>query len=96
MANKATVRYSLKSIAKSFPTKSIEFVYLHGTWQKERGRNPTMLFGNHTDPKASYEAACELVGPYIELVRQIPFSRYHTWTHWVEQIMTRTPPDKLR
>ncbi len=95
MANKATVRYSIRSIAKSFPRGSIEFVYLHGTWQAERGRNPTMLFGNHTDPKEAYEAARELAGAYIESVRQIPFSRYHKWERWVKAIMARVPTAEL-
>ncbi len=96
MANKATVRYSLKTIAQSFPRGTIEFVYLHGMWQRERGRNPTMLFGNHTDPKEAFGVACELAGPYIERVRQIPLSRYHDWSSWVEPVMARVDPDAIR
>lgn len=95
MANKATVRYSLKTIAQSFPRATIEFVYLHGAWQKERGRNPTMLFGNHTDPKEAFSVAKELAGPYIESVRRIPFSRYHNWSRWVEPVMARVDPKDI-
>lgn len=95
MANKATDRYSLRSIANSFPRGSIEFVYLHGTWQKERGRNPTMLFGNHKDPKEAYAAACVMAGEYIESIRRIPFSRHHDWNRWVEAIMKRVSPEEV-
>ena len=46
---KATIRVSLKTIAMRFPPGSIERVYLHGTWQLERGRNPSMLYGKALD-----------------------------------------------
>ncbi len=92
---KATVRYSLKTISLSFPAGSIERVYLHGMWQRDRGRNPTLLFGNHTDAKEAFAAATEMVGPYIESVRQKPFSRYHDWSRWVHMIISRTDPAEM-
>lgn len=90
-----TVRRSLNTIVKSFPRGTIEFVYLHGMWQKERGRGPTMLYGNHTDPRRAFAIAKEIVGPYIESVRAIPNSRGHNWSKWVDGIMERVAPEKL-
>jgi len=91
---RATIRLSLKTIAWSFPSGSVERVYLHGMWQRERGRQPTLLYGNHTNPRLAFASAQLLIGPYIESVRKIPFSRTHDWSNWVEKIMNRVPVDQ--
>lgn len=82
-----TERYSLKTISSQFAWESIERCYLHGMWQQERGRNPTMLYGNHTDPKEAFASAQAMIGEYIESVLRIPFSRHHDWSIWAEPIV---------
>lgn len=62
---KATIRISLKTIAMRFPAGSIERVYLHGTWQIERGRNPSMTYGNHHSTREAYATAKAVLGGYF-------------------------------
>lgn len=96
MVNKATTRLSLKTIAFRFPPGSMERVYLHGIWQKSRGRNPSLLFGNHTDTLTAFESAKEGVGDYLEKVRRLPFSRHWPWSnHLVHQIRNRAPVSEI-
>lgn len=90
-----TTRRSLKTIAMNFPAGSIERVYLHGKWQQERGRQPTLVYGNHTDARRAFKSSVEFVGPYIESVRALPFSRQHEWGDWVPDIMNRVPVSAL-
>jgi hypothetical protein len=72
---KATIRISLKTIAMLFPSSSAERIYLHGKWQQERGRNPSMRFGNHPTPRQAYAAVDETLGKYFDEIRNQHYSR---------------------
>lgn len=95
---KATIRISLKTIAMRFPPGSIERVYLHGTWQIERGRNPSMLFGNHYSTREAYQTAKTMLGTYFDEIRRQHYSRQDFF--WDEQMITnvinRVPVRKLQ
>jgi hypothetical protein len=72
---KQTIRISLKTIAFLFPTGSLERIYLHGKWQIERGRNPSMNYGNHPTARQSFKAVEEMLGNYFDEVRHQEYSR---------------------
>lgn len=96
---KETVRLSLKTIAHMFPPGSIERVLLHGRWQKTRGRGrkPTLLFGNHTDPRCALAAVEELAGTYFdELFRQYNSRQKPFWHDaMIQAVQDRTPVYEL-
>ena len=92
---KETRRYSLKTIAMNFPSGSMERCYLHGLWQKERGRNVTLLYGNHTKPREAFASAEMILSEYIAAIRKKPFSRCHNWSTWVAKVMKRVPVEDI-
>jgi hypothetical protein len=93
---KKTMRLSLKTIAMRFPHNSVERVYLHGRWQQERNRDPSMVFGNHHDPKSAFDSAQQMVGGYLESIRRLPYSRHWPWSpDLVKAIRRKTPTDEL-
>jgi hypothetical protein len=75
----------------------MEQVYLHGKWQIERGRNPSMNFGNHSNPREAFAAADAMLGNYFDEIRHLPCSR-RDW-FWdeamVEAVMRRVKVPKL-
>ena len=83
---KATVRVSLKTIAFLFPEGSLERVYLHGTWQRERGRNPSMRYGNHQSTRTAYEEVKILLKPYFDEIRRQEYSRHDSF--WTDEMVT--------
>ena len=95
---KATVRISLKTIAMRFPPGSIERVYLHGTWQLERGRNPSMSYGNHQSTREAYAAAKTMLGPYFDEIRQQHCARQDFFwdSRMVADVMNRVPVSELQ
>jgi hypothetical protein len=96
--SKATIRISLKTIAMRFPAGSIERVYLHGTWQMERGRNPSMLYGNHHSARVAYAAAKAMLGSYFDEIRRQHYARQDFF--WSDQMIVdvtnRVPVRELR
>lgn len=72
---KASIRLSLKTIAMLFPYGSMERIYLHGRWQLHRGRNPSMLFGNHQTANAAYVATKDMHEEYFDEVFRQHYSR---------------------
>lgn len=94
---KPTYRISLKTIAFRFPVGSRERVYLHGKWQQERGRNPSMNYGNYPTPRQAFAAVDEMLGKYFDEIRHQECSR-QDW-FWNEEmimaIMNRIPVPKL-
>lgn len=95
---KATIRISLKTIAMRFPPGSIERVYLHGTWQLERGRNPSMLYGNHHSTSEAYAAVRDVLETYFnEIRRQHKARQNFFWSdQMVSDVMNRVPVRKLQ
>ena len=95
---KRTKRLSLKTIAFKFPLGSMERTYLHGMWAKSRGKNPSLLVrGNHASPRDAFQSAQECVGPYLEEIRQQPFSRQWDWENprLVEAILNNVPAERV-
>lgn len=94
---RATTRISLKTIAMMFPSDSIERVYLHGKWQIERGRNPSMVFGNHYNPRNAFVVADEMLGNYFDEIRHQVSSRseYFWDQEMIDGVMKRTPVRNL-
>lgn len=88
---RATTRISLKTIAMLFPYDSAERVYLHGKWQKERGRHPSMNYGNHPTPKQAFAAVEEMLGKYFDEIRHQDYSRHdYFWSEdTIEGVMKR-------
>jgi hypothetical protein len=78
---KPTTRLSLKTIAFMFPEHSLERVYLHGKWQRSRGRNPSLTLHNQRDPLMAFQTAEALVGEHFKDEFSQPFSRHDY--HWV-------------
>ena len=72
---KKTRRLSLKTIAFMFPEYSPERVYLHGKWQRSRGRNPSLRLHNRIDPLQSFQTAEALVGEHFKDELAQPWSR---------------------
>ena len=72
---RATLRISLKTIGFRFPAGSLERIYLHGKWQLERGRAPSMCFGNHRTPREAFAAVDALLGEYFDEIRHQVCSR---------------------
>lgn len=95
---KATIRISLKTIAMLFPSGSIERVYLHGTWQIERGRNPSMLYGNHHSTREAYTTAKAMLGDYFDEIRRQHYARQDFFwdTKMVSDVMNRVPVVELQ
>jgi hypothetical protein len=95
---RATVRISLKTIAMKFPPGSMQRVYLHGKWQKSRGRKPSMRYGNHKDFGTAYRMAEVAVGQYFDQIRKIPSSRgkYFWGERLIQDIIDSVPPDELK
>lgn len=95
---KPTVRISLKTIAMMFPPSSAERVYLHGKWQIERGRKPSMNFGNHPTPRQAYAAVNEVLGSYFDEIRNQHYARQDFfWSdEMISAIKNRTPVQELR
>ena len=95
---KATVRISLKTIAMRFPVGSIERVYLHGTWQIERGRNPSLLFGNHHSAREAYQAANAMLGDYFNEIRRQHYARHDFFwdAQMILDVMNRVPVHQLQ
>ena len=90
--NTATVRYSLKTIAFWFPEGSIERTYLHGKWQRQRGRNPSLLYGNHTDCGEAFVAAKLLLESYFDEIFKIPYIRQTRWNkRFIDRVRARCP-----
>lgn len=75
----------------------MEYVYLHGKWQRSRGRNPSILFGNHTGPREAFEAARSLVGEYLD--RVCCYKEARTWS-WSKElavaVMQRQALEEIR
>jgi hypothetical protein len=92
-----TVRISLKTIAMLFPSDSVERVCLHGKWQLGRGRNPSMVFGNHFNAKEAFVAANEMVGGYFDEIRHLPNSRHRHFWHkaLITAVQNRVPAQNL-
>lgn len=90
---------SLKTIAFRFPHGSVERALLHGRWRGTRGKGkgPTLLFGNHKDPRAAYESAEEMLGDYFDEIFQQDYSRRSFfWTRkMVRRIQGRVPVSEL-
>lgn len=93
----ATIRISLKTIAHRFPSGSIERTYWHGKWQRERGRNPSLVFGNHRSPRDAFAVADDLLGMYFTELRAQDYSRHDFFWHpeMIGAIQRRTPVDQL-
>ena len=89
---KATVRISIKTIAMRFPAGSIERVYLHGTWQIERGRNPSMVYGNHHSTREAYATAKAMLGVYFDEIRRQHYARQDFFwnSQMISDVMNRT------
>ncbi len=94
---KQTIRISLKTIAFLFPSGSLERIYLHGKWQIERGRNPSMNYGNHPTPRQAFVAVDEMLGKYFDEIRHQEYSRQDFfWNErMVEAVRQRTLVSKL-
>lgn len=96
---KATENISLKTIAFKFPNDSVHRVYLHGKWQQGRGkgRKPTLLFGNHTDPREAFASAQEMVGDYWDDLQRIHCcrSRWFWDDNVVSMIMNHVPVGEI-
>ena len=92
-----TTRISLKTIAFLFPSGSLERVYLHGKWQIERGRNPSMFHGNHPTPRQAFAAVDAVLGTYFDEIRHQECSRRRWFWHeaMVDGVTKRTPVSKL-
>lgn len=82
---RATIRISLKTIAFLFPVGSMERVYLHGKWQIERGRKPSMNYGNHPTPKEAFAAVDAILGNYFDDIRRQNYSRWDSF--WNSQMI---------
>lgn len=93
----ATIRISLKTIAFLFPAGSIERIYLHGKWQIERGRNPSLTYGNHRTARTAFLQAQEMVGPYFDEIRRQHFSRQDFFWHpeMIIAIQKKSPVTEL-
>lgn len=98
--NRKTCRVSLRTIALLFPPRSVQRVYLHGRWQKSRGRRPCLSLENLQDPRLAYEQAEELVGEYIRSVLSTPYA-YGKW-QWegrgrelAKAISEQVPPEEV-
>ncbi len=91
-------RISLKTIAFLFPVGSMERIYLHGKWQIERGRNPSMTFGNHQTARDAYVTINDMLGSYFDEVRHQEYSRHRFF--WSDNIITsiqkKKPVSELR
>ncbi len=83
---KRTKRISIKTIAFLFPEGSLERVYLHGTWQIERGRNPSMRYGNHRSTRTAYEELKSSLGLYFDEIRRQEYSRHDFF--WTDEMIT--------
>lgn len=96
--SKATIRISLKTIAMRFPPGSIERVYLHGTWQIERGRNPSMLYGNHWSAGKAYTAAKDMLSTYFDEIRRQHNARQSFFwdDQMIHDVMNRVPVRELK
>jgi hypothetical protein len=94
---KQTTIISLKNIALLFPAGSLERVYLHGKWQIERGRNPSMNYGNYPTPRHAFVALNEMLGAYFDEIRHQEYSRQHWfWREsMIEGVKDRIPVSKL-
>jgi hypothetical protein len=94
---RATLRISLKTIAFRFPEGSLERIYLHGKWQLERGRSPSMNFGNHPTPRHAFAAVDTLLGSYFDEIRHQVCSRQDWfWNEaMVEGVMNKVKVPKL-
>lgn len=94
---KQTIRISLKTIAFLFPSGSLERIYLHGKWQLERGRNPSMNYGNHPTPRQAFVAANQMLGKYFDEIRHQECSRQDWFWNkkMVDEVKKRTPVSKL-
>lgn len=96
--NKSTKRASLRTIALLFPPGSLQRVYLHGRWQKSRGRQPCLSLENLRDPRLAFEQADALVGEYIRSVlSQYGANNAWFWTNgsgeeYAQAIMKSVPP----
>lgn len=92
-------KLSVKTIALYFPDKSVEKVLLHGRWRQTRGGNksPTLLFGNHRDPRLAYESAEEMLGAYFDEIFAQEYSRRSSfWTRkMIRAIQRRVPVQEL-
>jgi hypothetical protein len=83
--SKATCRISLKTIAFLFPSGSLERVYLHGKWQIERGRNPSIGYGNHPTPRQAFVTVDAVLGSYFDEIRHQEYSRQGFF--WTEKMV---------
>lgn len=81
-----TERISLNTIALMFPVESLERVYLHGVWQKSRGRRPSLTLSAQRDPRQAFATAAAHIGDYLEKVRGIPYSRQADF--WTQERIT--------
>jgi hypothetical protein len=90
-------RLSLKTIAFLFPEGSIERAYLHGRWQRSRGRNPSLTFGNEKQAHRFYAAAHADLGDYFDQIFQLPFSRRKFFWHqeMITAVESRAPIEQL-
>lgn len=96
MANR-TIRISLKTIAFLFPEGSQERIYLHGKWQIERGRKPSLRYGNHHTPREAFVTVDQMLGKYFDEIRHQAYSRQAFFWHedLIQEIGRRTPVSKL-
>ena len=94
---KKSIKISLKTIAFLFPSGSLERIYLHGKWQIERGRNPSMNYGNYSTPRQAFAAVDEMLGKYFDEIRHQECSRQNFFWHerMIEAVQQRMPVSKL-